>query len=562
MHESQFLRKEQCPLCEQEGRDTGKDNLAVYSDGHRFCFGGHGNIDSSRVVDVGSTYEYLPWRGVSEDTFRFYDVKTKINSEGKPVALGYRYPDGWYKVRELDSKKFYSKGEAKAGLFGRDKFGTGTHKYVTITEGELDACSLHQVIQGPVVSVRSSSSAVADCAAEREWLNSFQRVYLAFDDDVAGRNATAAVARLFDGDKVRVVRFAPRKDANEWLNSPDPGALKQLWWNAKKYLPENVICELDQFKKLLEEAPKQGVPYPFPTLTEMTYGIRTGETVLIKAPEKVGKTSLMHAIEYQLLKETNDAVGAIFLEEPAKRHIEALAGQHLKKPIHLPDVACTDGEKHRALDEVLQSDNRLYLYSNFGLNDGAVLLDTIRYLVSACNCRYILLDHISLALGGNSGALAEERKALDWLSTRLEMLVKELDFSLIMVSHVNDSGQTRGSHWLTKIADICIDLQRDTLADDPIERKKIRVSIPYNRYCAKTGPAGTLEFDEVTYTYREIPDDALHSDVFAGAETEKATTQAERFQEFRNSLYPGTYIGTSFGREEPEEAKQGSLAYA
>ena len=33
-----LLRKEQCPTCASRGKDTSKDNLAVYSDGQTHCF--------------------------------------------------------------------------------------------------------------------------------------------------------------------------------------------------------------------------------------------------------------------------------------------------------------------------------------------------------------------------------------------------------------------------------------------------------------------------------------------------------------------------------------------
>jgi len=36
--ESHLIRHEQCPECKKEGRDTSKNNFAVYSDGHKFCY--------------------------------------------------------------------------------------------------------------------------------------------------------------------------------------------------------------------------------------------------------------------------------------------------------------------------------------------------------------------------------------------------------------------------------------------------------------------------------------------------------------------------------------------
>lgn len=481
------------------------DAYSTYDDGHGFCYSCNTYFPppNSTSSDRLFTYEYLPRRGLTKETLMFFDTKTKINEAGKPVAVGYRYPNGNYKTRTLDKKGFYTeKDRPLEGLFGRDRFAAGSHKYVTITEGEDDAESLYQVLRSPVVSVQSASTAGRDCTCDRSWLNSFERIYLAFDNDGPGRDAARVVAKLFDFNKVFQVKFSNRKDANEYLRHNEADELRNVWENSRKYIPEEIIHSLDDFKEILKNPPKNGVSYPFPTLTEMTYGIRTGETVLLKAKEKVGKTELMHAIEFQLLKETNDAVGAIFLEEPKQRHLQALAGLHLRKPVHLPDCNCTADQIYSAVKTVVGTDGRLHLYSHFGCDDPDVLLDTVRFLVSACGCKYILFDHISMAVSGLSGE-NDERRALEYLATRLEMMVKELNFALIMVSHVNDQGQTRGSHYLTKVADITIDAARNLMHPDEKERRTIHLSIPYNRFCYKTGPAGNIVFDPVTNTLTE-----------------------------------------------------------
>jgi len=359
------------------------------------------NLDN--LLDMtGFTYEYLPWRGVSKETFRFFDVKTKVDSTGKPIELGYLYPNGSYKVRKLDQKVFHSIGDIqKAGLFGRNKFPAGSHKYVTITEGELDALSLYQVVHAPVVSVRSSNSAVLDCTLDRSWLNSFERIYIAFDGDSPGRDAAARVARLFDFNKVFLVRFpgtvgekSPQKDPNDYLRTGDPtdaDELRNIWLNSKKYLPETVVSDFDSFEKILKDTPEKGVDYPWPTLNYMTYGIRLGESVLITALEGVGKTEVCHALEYKILKDTQDNVGAIYIEEPKKRHLQALAGLQLQRPVHLPDSGVSDSRVFKAVQEVIGKDDRLHLYSHFGSDDPETILDTIRFLVSARSCRYIIL---------------------------------------------------------------------------------------------------------------------------------------------------------------------------
>lgn len=453
---------------------------------------------------IGFSYQFLPYRGIDQEVFRFFDALTKVNSEGKPISIGFKYANDSYKIRLLEKKGFYAKGEiGKATLYGRDRFAASPRKTITITEGELDALSLYQVLRSPVVSVKSAATAGSDAGMERSWLNEFERIYLAFDGDEAGRRAAAAVAKLFDPNKVYDVRFpgGVRKDANDYLRNGERDELAQLWHNAKRFQPEQIVSSFDEFEKILKEAPKKGVNYPWPTLNYMTYGIRTGESVLLTAQEGVGKTEVMHGILHSLLTETNDAVGSIFLEEPKKRLLQAIAGIDLRRPVHLPDSGVTDADTLEAVRRVVQTDDRLHVYSHFGSDDPEVILDTIRFLVSARLCRYILLDHITMVVSGLGGD--NERRALDYLSTRLEMMVKELDFSLIVVSHVNDDGLTRGSRNISKIADMRIDLHRDIKSADPIIRRTTHLTISKNRFCGRTGPAGTLLFDPATYTLSE-----------------------------------------------------------
>jgi twinkle protein len=106
-----------------------------------------------------------------------------------------------------------------------------------------------------------------------------------------------------------------------------------------------------------------------------------------------------------------------------------------------------------------------------------------------------------MAVSGLAGE--DERKALDYLSTRLEIMVKELMFCLIMVSHINDAGQTRGSRLIAKNADIVIALQRDVTNPDPVIRCTTNIILEKNRFAGKTGPAGSIIFNPVTYTLSE-----------------------------------------------------------
>lgn len=84
-NDSNVVRFVQCPKCKNEGRDTSGDNLAIYSDGHAWCFGGHGYFHPNNVSApnyalggescspkkhnerIGSVEYFRPKRGNPED---------------------------------------------------------------------------------------------------------------------------------------------------------------------------------------------------------------------------------------------------------------------------------------------------------------------------------------------------------------------------------------------------------------------------------------------------------------------------------------------------------------
>jgi predicted ATP-dependent serine protease len=94
----------------------------------------------------------------------------------------------------------------------------------------------------------------------------------------------------------------------------------------------------------------------------------------------------------------------------------------------------------------------------------------------------------------------DERRALDFISTKLAQLADELQFALVMITHVNDDGQTRGSRNISKEAASVVSLNRDILAIDPEQRNTTNLVVEKNRYGSTTGPAGSVYFDASTFT--------------------------------------------------------------
>ena len=434
---------------------------------------------------------------MTAETLRFFHAQARIDPSGKPVAIGFPYPNG-VKVRGWEEKRFHSEGNFKGpSLFGMDRFSGGQAMSITITEGETDAMSVFQMLGSkyPVVSVRSATSAKTDCAAHISFLNSFDKIYLCFDNDIHGKAAAKEVATLFDFNKVYDVGLTKHKDANEYLLARESADFKNVWFNAKRFLPEGIVSSWSQFKDILAaHKDKKSYPIPFPQVHQMNEGLRTGEVFLVTAMEGVGKTEAIRLMEYELLKNTDENIGTIHLEESKARQLKAMAGLHLEAPVHKKDSGVSDEDIELALQSITRRDERLHLYSHFSSDDPLIILDTIRFLVTACGCKFIFLDHITLVVTGLAGD--DERKTLDMLSTRLAMMVEELDFCLILVSHINDDGKTRGSRNISKIAHTWLQLSRDVENEDENIRNVTHLLMKKARFTGETGPAGRLRFDK------------------------------------------------------------------
>lgn len=457
------------------------------------------------LQEDGVTYQFVPWRAVSAETMRFYDVAGRVNAEGRLVALAAPFGTDAKQIRLADEKKIWWQGRGSdADLFGIERFESGG-KSVTIYEGWLDACSGFEIIKSPCISVRSATSARKDCTRQFDKLNSFERIVLCFDSDEPGQKAAEEVAGLFDFNKVYQVKMS-RKDCNSymWDNVKkelvhDENSFRQAWYAAKRFLPEGILSSKDDFHKILSgDVAKESVPYPFTGWNAQTDGIRSGEFTLLSADEGVGKTEVLRAIEYHLLSTTPFNVGTVHLEEDKARQLKGLAGYALGIPAHLKDAPVSQAEIEAAVDVFA---DRLHLYSHFDSDDPDCILDRIRFMGTACDCKYIFLDHIGLLVSGLE--TDDERRKLDYLSTKLAYMVRKNDFSLFVAAHVNAQGNIRGSTYPSKVAHTWLHLTRNLVADNDVERNSTFVTIKKNRYTGKTGPVGCLSFSPETFKITE-----------------------------------------------------------
>tara|TARA_R110000787_G_scaffold25245_2_gene71012 strand:- start:173 stop:1843 length:1671 start_codon:yes stop_codon:yes gene_type:complete len=468
------------------------------------------------VIENVGTFGAIKDRAIAEDTAKKYGVKIVTNGMGQIDKHIYPYYDTKgsmiaTKTRYTKNKQFSITGStSESGLFGQHLFSGG--KYVTITEGEVDAMSVYQLLGSKyaVVSIKNGvASAVKDIKKSYDWLEGFDNIVINFDNDDVGREASQKVAELFAPSKAKILKLPEGyKDANDLLKDNKYQEYVKSWWNAPVYAPDGIIKGESLLDDVLAPVVRSTVSYGWKGLDEMTYGIRSGELVTLTAGTGLGKTAVVKELVYNLYKNTDSMIGMIMLEESPKITALDIMSVEANLPLRRPDIHIGAEEKKEYFDKTIGS-GRFYFYKHFGSNSVDNIVSRVRYMAKALDCRYIVLDHVSMIV--SSQEYGDERKALDEIMTKLRVLVEETDISLIIVSHLrrpdgkgHEEGaatslsQLRGSASIGQLSDMVIGLERDAQHDDVHVRNTTCVRVLKNRFVGMTGPATYLYYDKDT----------------------------------------------------------------
>lgn len=464
-----------------------------------------GETETGPVQKPQFTYEYVARRGIAKETHEFFGVKTEIDGDGKPRSVAYPNKNGYHLIRTLNPKNFYTIGSVRPGGFCLELFPAGSSKAITITEGYDDAMSVWQMLgKHPVYPVKSASSALSDVRADYDYLNSFEKIYICLDNDEAGKKATEQIAPVFGFGKVYHVKNAPLKDAHDYLEQGREKEFKNVWWNAKRYMPETVVSSFQDIEtELLKEEDKTVFSWPFPTLQHNTGGIKVHRQYVVSGLEGTGKTEILHETIHHLLTTYPDVnIGLLHIEEPMKDTITLQVGKKLRKPLYLPEFEMSGKDLFDEYKKLVGRDDRVHFFKHFGSEDTDVILNTQRFMVAACGCQVVFFDNYQHAVTGRTKD--RDTEALDYLANRQEALVKELPYALISISHENADEQARGSKNITKEADVWINVKRDIKNENEIIRNTQHLTINKGRGCRKTGPTGKLLYNQSTHTLSEL----------------------------------------------------------
>lgn len=475
-------------------------------------------------------------------------------------------------------------------LFGQTKCKPHGKSSLIYVEGEGDLVAARRAmlnslkgtqwegrIHPNVVSLPlGAGNATEVTAHNEEFIRGFAKIVLAMDNDCAtagekvkgikkGAEATEDIASFLLTDNIYMYKFPDGiKDPREMLDKGMGIELgKGLSFNAIKYTPEKILSLRDIKVESLRKKKSKGIPFRhMPKLTQMTGGAVTSELWVATGPSGAGKSTIVRDIEFDIISylrkglpegsynpETvfmdkegiprldgyieGERCGIIRLEEDEEESINSLYAMDLsidpKEFCGEPDLFLTE-EEHQRIHDLWSEEDRIKIMDHFGSLPILSLISKLKQLVFMYNCKWIVLDHLSMLVSGLRGG--DDRKELDIIMTELAAFCKQFDVFIIAVSHMkrkdfqppkDKEGEPlpffvpvrkedlRGSAALEQLSWVVLLFEPEELPNR--SRGRVRVVTAKNRRGKKLGIADTLWMKE-DGTFRDASEWVVQGESF------------------------------------------------
>lgn len=420
------------------------------------------NEKSRKKESVEDVLKYpiqaLPMRNILAVTCKYFGIRVGLSEvDGMTIESIYfpYYKKGvltGFKKKDLTVPKgeryhFTTVGDvgASCDLFGQNKLATGGKKLVTV-EGELDVAATWQSgyertkYSPHVIGVGGTSWTKQQVGNNLKVYKNFQQNIFLFDQDEAtpeelkegakkGKEALQDAAALLPNLLVATIT---ENDPNAMLMEDKSEELYWAWMaNAEAYKPDGFVRVSDVFEEATK-MPEWGRPWPWPSLTKLTYGRRNGEGAYVGAGVKIGKSEALNEIAEFISQRPNEKIALFKLEEKPAMSVRKMAGKLMGKPFHRPDGAFTQEDLIAGVKRVEASN--VVFYDAYGATDWEKLKAAIRYAVVVDGVTDVAIDPLTRLTTGRDAA--EQNTMLEKIADEISTMAKDLNFFYMFFCHL------------------------------------------------------------------------------------------------------------------------------
>ena len=492
------------------------------------------------------------YRSIKPETAHFYGHLYVRDSEGNIVEEYYPETKEGFNG-DLKSLRGYKKrvlpkdfGKGNIGITGLSNDFSGQHlfrtggKYVVITGGEIDKLSVAQMLRDyqisrgqddydrtAVVSCTAGEGSLAkQCAANYDWLNSFDNIIFCGDSDEVGKAAVAEAVTKLPDDKIKIMTLS-MKDANEMLVAGKHKQFISNYFDAKPLIPDDVKTSKQADDEIEEELGRPKIPLPpfmHSLQRAMAGGIPLGYMVNLGAVTGGGKTTIINEMVYYWIFNSPVKIGILSLELTAGQYQTALLSRHIGYKINLIEdpkeaVAFVKQPHIQSARKELREDEygaERYVLLDERSGSLEAVKKQILKLIKKYSCKLLVIDPINDLFEGSN--LEDQTDFIKFL----KQVIKD-GISVFNVCHVT-KGKTQvdkegnvmvrqlteddfsGVTNLIKSGGCNIVAMRNKSETDEVKKNTTDVDILKCRWTGYTGFVGSWYYDTTSHTLYDKQD--------------------------------------------------------
>lgn len=401
------------------------------------------------------------YRSIPASVWKHFGVRMLLSPRDGITPYGVAFPytrDGkitGFKVKMFNSKVMWVVGEVATA----DPYGWEHAKRIGntlyITEGEEDAQALRHILRETspnpeydyaVVSLTSGVNTVNSTLGRMipEIKSRFKDVVIVFDTDEPGIRASKEAKKILPEARIALL---PEKDANDCLRSGRLKAARNACVFQSRATLSNTTLSLASVIADAMKDPEWGLSYPWPSLTDYTYGQRKGELVSIGGGTGTGKTLIGHELAAWNAKKHGWHTLMIMMEETSVITAKSIAGKVDNVPYHIPLDKMKEPYDTDKLEQTLVDlSPYITLWDIETISDPETLLSQIEEVITSTGMGLdcVMIDNMTTMSEGLNAS--ETNDFIGKVASTMGKLALKFDIEIVLFSHLNSPPRGAKSH--------------------------------------------------------------------------------------------------------------------
>ena len=418
--------------------------------------------------DISDIKDYWNRRGISDDTMEY--LKVGSDGKGNTVFRFYDTNDVLTMVKYRPARPI-SKGETKTWcqkdsstspiLFNMNRINPA--QPLLIVEGEGDCMSAVEAGYYNTVSVPLGCQNMHWIDECWEWINQFENIVIAFDNDEPGRKACKEVLYRLGTWRSKYIEYPKEwispegihvrtKDMNDILQKFGSGYVLSMITNAKN-IPIKSVVNFSDIEDL-DISEMNGVQVGLEPIDKALIKLFYGTLTIITGRPGSGKTSLIDQVIGNSIDENHPVF--LFSKEMPERMSANWFNYILAGRRNLIEKVSPDGEKYYVVSSEAKKqirnyyNQRLYIYRDSEPNDIDHVLLSMEECVRKYGVKLLVIDNLMML---DLSCTEEEKNTAQ--TTLINTLIKfaaKFNVAVVLIAHPKKTNDMRSDIEMYDIA--------------------------------------------------------------------------------------------------------------